>query len=251
MEQLTRIFFNIGGNNAEASGGSGVSAVIGLSAAAGDGGALVQVVQVLPVKPASQPSTIYQVPVSETRNADGREMGDGVPTQSSATGGAISDNGNFPIVDKKEVTSKKLAPMAEELIMLIEVLKRNYISPCDSHPPVVITKNMSAVMDNRLGSGGYLMDYVRVITGTNDGGGGGYLRDYVRVVGGMNDGAVEQEMDANVPDEIDGAKGEQVPNHVVKKGNLEFLVCKEVSNPGVNQLVDKGRPIKRKRVYAE
>ncbi|GKD53954.1 hypothetical protein Tco_1287341 [Tanacetum coccineum] len=29
--------------------------------------------------------------------------------------------------------------------------------------------------------------------------------------------AVEQMMDANVPDEIDGAKGEQVPNHVVKK----------------------------------
>ncbi|GKC28485.1 hypothetical protein Tco_1035779 [Tanacetum coccineum] len=53
-------------------------------------------------------------------------------------------------------------------------------------------------------------------------------------------------MDANVPDEIDGAKGEQVPNHVVKKGNLEFLVCKEVANPGVNELVDKGRPLKRK-----
>ncbi|GJT59901.1 hypothetical protein Tco_1003434 [Tanacetum coccineum] len=63
--------------------------------------------------------------------------------------------------------------------------------------------------------------------------------------------AVEQRMNANVPDEIDGAKGEQVPNHVVKKGNLEFLVCKEVANPGVNELVDKGRPLKRKRVYAE
>ncbi|GJX44052.1 hypothetical protein Tco_0260728 [Tanacetum coccineum] len=63
--------------------------------------------------------------------------------------------------------------------------------------------------------------------------------------------AVEQGMDATVPDEIDGAKGEQVPNHIVKKGNLEFLVCKEVANPGVNELVDKGRPLKRKRVYAE
>ncbi|GJV47463.1 hypothetical protein Tco_1437675 [Tanacetum coccineum] len=63
--------------------------------------------------------------------------------------------------------------------------------------------------------------------------------------------AVEKRMDANVPDEIDGAKGEQVPNHVVKIGNLEFLVCKEVANPGVNELVDKGRPLKRKRVYAE
>ncbi|GKD70352.1 hypothetical protein Tco_1324442 [Tanacetum coccineum] len=36
--------------------------------------------------------------------------------------------------------------------------------------------------------------------------------------------AVEQDMDDHVPDEIDGAKGEQVPEHVVKKGNLEFLV---------------------------
>nr|GFB71909.1 hypothetical protein [Tanacetum cinerariifolium] len=39
---------------------------------------------------------------------------------------------------------------------------------------------------------------------------------------------VEQGMDANVPAEIDGAKGEQVPNHVVKNGNLEFLVDKEI-----------------------
>ncbi|GKE52440.1 hypothetical protein Tco_1487596 [Tanacetum coccineum] len=62
---------------------------------------------------------------------------------------------------------------------------------------------------------------------------------------------VEQRMDANVPDEIDGAKGKQVPNHVVKEGNLEFLVCKEVANPGVNELLDKGRPLKRKRVYDE
>ncbi|GKA68441.1 hypothetical protein Tco_0768358 [Tanacetum coccineum] len=54
-------------------------------------------------------------------------------------------------------------------------------------------------------------------------------------------------MDANVPDEIDGAKGEQVPNLIVNKGNLEFLVCKEVANPGVNELVDKGRPLKREK----
>ncbi|GJX22184.1 hypothetical protein Tco_0226629, partial [Tanacetum coccineum] len=61
---------------------------------------------------------------------------------------AVSDNGNFPMVDEEEVTSKKLAPMAKEMIMLIEVLKRNCISPSDSHPPVVITKNMSIVFDN-------------------------------------------------------------------------------------------------------
>ncbi|GKD95413.1 hypothetical protein Tco_1375250, partial [Tanacetum coccineum] len=41
-----------------------------------------------PTQPANQPSTSSQVPVSQTRNAYGREMGDGVPTQSSAAGGA-------------------------------------------------------------------------------------------------------------------------------------------------------------------
>ncbi|GKB59819.1 hypothetical protein Tco_0916005 [Tanacetum coccineum] len=62
---------------------------------------------------------------------------------------AISDNGKFPMVEEEEVISDKLAPMAEEMIMLIDVLKRNFILPSDSHPPVVITKNMSTVIDNR------------------------------------------------------------------------------------------------------
>ncbi|GKC27232.1 retrotransposon-related protein [Tanacetum coccineum] len=48
-----------GGNNAEASGSA-----------------------------SSQPSTNSQVSVTETRNADGREMCDGIPTQSNAAGGA-------------------------------------------------------------------------------------------------------------------------------------------------------------------
>ncbi|GJV03717.1 hypothetical protein Tco_1337286 [Tanacetum coccineum] len=53
----------------------------------------VQIERISPQKrtltqPASQPSTSSQVPVSETRNVDGREMGDGVPTQSSVAGGA-------------------------------------------------------------------------------------------------------------------------------------------------------------------
>ncbi|GJT00353.1 hypothetical protein Tco_0821522 [Tanacetum coccineum] len=61
----------------------------------------------------------------------------------------------------------------------------------------------------------------------------------------------EEEMDDNVSDEIDGAKVEQVPNPVVKNGSLEFLICKEVANHGVNELLDKRRPLKRKRVYAE
>nr|GEU98388.1 hypothetical protein [Tanacetum cinerariifolium] len=63
--------------------------------------------------------------------------------------------------------------------------------------------------------------------------------------------ALEQGMDDHVPDKIDGAKGEQVPNHVVKKGNLESLVCKQVANHGGGELVYKGRPLKRKRVYVE
>ncbi|GJY47239.1 hypothetical protein Tco_0436302 [Tanacetum coccineum] len=95
----------------DGSGGSGVGAVIGLSTVAGEGGqggagvssqgsshsrwtkSRVQTERMSPQKrtptqPVSQPSTSSQVPVSEIRNADGREMGDGVPTQSSAAGGA-------------------------------------------------------------------------------------------------------------------------------------------------------------------
>ncbi|GJX55400.1 hypothetical protein Tco_0285297, partial [Tanacetum coccineum] len=86
-----------GGNNAEGSGsasrqaqqtepivgqygssGSGASVVLGLSAATGEGGA-------------GDPygaGVASQVRVSQTRNEDEREMGDGVPIQSSAVGGA-------------------------------------------------------------------------------------------------------------------------------------------------------------------
>nr|GFA06930.1 hypothetical protein [Tanacetum cinerariifolium] len=67
----------------------------------------------------------------------------------------------------------------------------------------------------------------------------------------MPSDVVEQGMNDHVPDEIDGAKCEHVPNHVVKKGNLEFLVCKQVAKHGSDELVNKGRPLKRKMVYAE
>ncbi|GJU10891.1 hypothetical protein Tco_1133287 [Tanacetum coccineum] len=93
-------------------GGSGAGAILGLSAA-GEGAAgglggvgvarqgssrtiwtkrRVQTQRISPQKttptqPASQPFTSSQVLVSQTRNADGREIGDGVPTQSSAAGG--------------------------------------------------------------------------------------------------------------------------------------------------------------------
>nr|GEW99883.1 hypothetical protein [Tanacetum cinerariifolium] len=56
-------------------GGSGASTVIGFFGAAGKGGA-------------GGLGVASQVPVSETRNADGKEIGDDVPTQSSAAGGA-------------------------------------------------------------------------------------------------------------------------------------------------------------------
>ncbi|GJS12792.1 hypothetical protein Tco_0407264 [Tanacetum coccineum] len=99
-----------GGNNAEADGSASRQAqqtepAVGQDGSGGSGVAKqgssrtrwtkrrVQTERISPQKttptqPASQPSTSSQVPVSQTRNADGREMGDGVPTQSSAAGGA-------------------------------------------------------------------------------------------------------------------------------------------------------------------
>ncbi|GJX35467.1 hypothetical protein Tco_0247024 [Tanacetum coccineum] len=94
----------------DGSGGSGVGAVIGLSVVNCAGGAGVGVgsqgsshtrwtkrrvhtVRISQqnttlIQPASQPLTGSQVPVTETRNVDGREMGNGIPTQSSSAGGA-------------------------------------------------------------------------------------------------------------------------------------------------------------------
>ncbi|GJU77539.1 putative ribonuclease H-like domain-containing protein [Tanacetum coccineum] len=216
----------ISGNNAEASGsasrqaqqtklavgqdgsgGSGIGVVIGLSDADGQvsaGGAGVGVGS--------------QVPVTETRNADGRETGDGIPTQSSA---AVSDNGKFPMVDEEDLIFKKILPMAEEImVMLREGLEKNCISPSDSHPAILITKNMSAVSDNskflmvdeedaifkknspmaeeimtlripphlpeyQLFYGAWPFEQYQQDLGL---GGGGYLRDYVRVVAGTEDG---------------------------------------------------------------
>ncbi|GJZ77731.1 heat stress transcription factor B-4-like protein [Tanacetum coccineum] len=107
----------------DGSGGSGVGAVIGFFAAdgvggpGGAGGAGV----VLAVKV----HTILDGQREEYKqNADGREMGDGIPTQSSAVGGAISDNGKFPTVDEED-------------------------SPSDSLPAIVITKNKSTVSDGK------------------------------------------------------------------------------------------------------
>ncbi|GJS49287.1 hypothetical protein Tco_0599408 [Tanacetum coccineum] len=99
----------------------------------------------------------------------------------------------------------------------------------------------------RLNNASRTWEYVRVVTGMDDGDKGTeVMKDKVsqehvceeEVPLNNNIGkqsgdlvhmpseAVEQGMDDHVHDEIDGAKGEQVPNHVGKKGNLEFLVCK-------------------------
>nr|GEV52500.1 hypothetical protein [Tanacetum cinerariifolium] len=175
----------------DGSGGSSDGAIIGLSTAVGESGqggagiasqgsshgrwtkSRVQTERISPQKktltqPASQPSTSSQVPVSETRNAYEREMGDGVPTQSSAAGGASEW--------RKD---------------------RN------------IMKYQSRSYGNRLG----------------------------KPLLYMPSETVEQRMDDNVSDEIDGPKGEQVPNHVVKKG---FAVVLAILTPE-RLKVDKAR----------
>ncbi|GJY38902.1 hypothetical protein Tco_0425266 [Tanacetum coccineum] len=57
----------------------------------------------------------------------------------------------------------------------------------------------------------------------------------------------------HVPDEIDDVKGDKHSDASIGgyKGNLENLVCKQVTNHGSDELMDKGIPMKRKRVYAD
>ncbi|GKC13417.1 hypothetical protein Tco_1010199, partial [Tanacetum coccineum] len=146
-----------------------------------------------------------------------------------------------------------------------------------------------------LGGGGYLLDYVRVVAGMDDGEsnnelliptpwsdeskmkkgqkdkGTEVMKDKVsqehvckeKVLLNSNIGkqsgdlvempseAVEHGMYDHVSNEIDDAKCERVPKHVVNNGNLEVLVCKQVANHGGDELVDKGRPLKKKRVHVE
>nr|GEZ39973.1 hypothetical protein [Tanacetum cinerariifolium] len=132
-------FVKDGGNNAEGSGsasrqaqqtepavgqdvsgGSGVGAVISLFAAVGEGDAGDP--GVAGVASQGECMSVIQVYLS------------GKHQSSHLWQLSISDNGKFPMVDEEEVTPNKLAPTAEEMIMLIEVLKRNCISPSDSHP---------------------------------------------------------------------------------------------------------------------
>nr|GEW92467.1 hypothetical protein [Tanacetum cinerariifolium] len=62
--------------------------------------------------------------------------------------------------------------------------------------------------------------------------------------------AVKQGMDDHVSNELDGVKchTHSIANIGRKKGGLEFLVCKQAPKHGVEELVDRGRPMKRKKV---
>ncbi|GJU43126.1 hypothetical protein Tco_1200392 [Tanacetum coccineum] len=210
-----------------------------------------------------------------------------------------SDNRKFMMVDGEDLLFKKISPMAEEILEMLRVCVAKKIKVSDFAWYIdEIKEQVEKLADDSsppsqgLGGGGYLKDYVRVVAGIDDRDsnselpiptpwsddsknekrtkdkGTDIMKDKVsqenmceeevplnnnigKQIGDFVDmpsEVVEQRMDANVPDEIDCAKGEQVLNHVVKKGNLEFLACKEAANPGVNELVDKGRPIKRKKV---
>nr|GEU96985.1 hypothetical protein [Tanacetum cinerariifolium] len=243
----------------DGSGGSGASAVIGLSAGGGKGGA------------------------SDPGGAD-------VDNQ------VVIDNRKFMIVDEEDLIFKKISPMAEEILEMLRVCvakKRRKDENIMKYQSRSYDKRICKPI-LWLG-GGDLRDYVSIVGGTddedsdselliptpwsdeskNDKRAKGWREDFERkrflfeidFTFGINafdlykgtdvmkdtvsQKNVGKRMDANVPDGIDGAKGEHVPNHVVKKGNIELLVCKEVANPGVNELVNKGRPPKRKEVYAE
>ncbi|GJU04099.1 hypothetical protein Tco_1114437 [Tanacetum coccineum] len=89
MEQLTRIFLNVVATYAEArvraSRKHNNSVAVKVHPHRDGQRVELQIDRMSPQKrtvtqTASQPSTSSQVPVSETRNAYGREMGDGVPT---------------------------------------------------------------------------------------------------------------------------------------------------------------------------
>ncbi|GJT86085.1 hypothetical protein Tco_1067802 [Tanacetum coccineum] len=69
----------------------------------------------------------------------------------------------------------------------------------------------------------------------------------------MSSEAVEQEMYDHVPDKIDGVKCYTHSDASIgdKKCYCEFGVLKHVPNHGGDKLVDKARPIKRIRVYAD
>ncbi|GJX20453.1 hypothetical protein Tco_0223130 [Tanacetum coccineum] len=61
-------------------------------------------------------------------------------------GSQASDNDKFPMVDEEDLMFKKISPTTEEIMVTLrEGLEKNCNSPSDSHPAILITKNMSAV----------------------------------------------------------------------------------------------------------
>ncbi|GKD61116.1 hypothetical protein Tco_1298625, partial [Tanacetum coccineum] len=192
------------------------------------------------------------------------------------------------MVDLVDLSGKKNIQanmMVEEVQATHEVVRANiteanakYKFAADKHR----RNKLFQVGDEGLGGGGYLRDYVRVVVGTDDEDSDSELliptprSDESKNEKGPKDKGTEmpskaakQGMDDHVPNEIDGAKCEQVsnhvvnkgnlgvivckqvPNHIVNKGNLKVLFCKKVANHGGDELVDKRRPLKRKRTYAE
>ncbi|GJR03650.1 hypothetical protein Tco_0526634, partial [Tanacetum coccineum] len=103
---------HVGGNNAEASGSESRQAQQAEPAVGQDGSGIWYCYS-------------SQVPVTETRNADGREMGDGIPTQSSAAGGASEWSfmqfqkliGNSMVDEERSF--KKISSIAEEIMVMI------------------------------------------------------------------------------------------------------------------------------------
>nr|GEX32364.1 hypothetical protein [Tanacetum cinerariifolium] len=128
----------------------------------------------------------------------------------------VYDSGKFLMVDEEDLIFKKISPMVEEIMVMLHEGLEKKVSDIVWYTDE-IRDQVEKITD---GDGGYLKDYVRVVVGTDDE--GKQSGDLVE----MSSEAVEQGMGDHVPDEIDGAKNEQLPNHVVKKCNLGFLVCK-------------------------
>ncbi|GJY33356.1 crooked neck-like protein 1 [Tanacetum coccineum] len=100
-------------------GGSRVGVVISFSATDGQGGA-----------GGARVGVGGEVPVSEIRNADGKEMGDGIPTQSSTAGGA-----SFHLMEAYELKAPEVAPQYPEQAPLSPVPAPEYpeyLAPSDN-----------------------------------------------------------------------------------------------------------------------
>ncbi|GJU09594.1 ribosomal RNA small subunit methyltransferase [Tanacetum coccineum] len=267
------------------SGGSGVGVVIGLSVVDCAGGAGVGVgsqgsshtrwtkrrVQTVRIslqkttltQPASQPSTNSQVLVTETRNADGRELGDEddmswytdeMMEQAEKIADDLRDIAYY-IVEK---TSRDYSPLPSIGYFMelgrFEQYSGTWYYPISSQhnfQPLFVVLRMKTKSDeskNEKRAKGWREEFeykislfeINLMFGINAfdlDKGIDVMKDKVSQehiceeevplknnIGKqsgdlveMPSEAVEQRMDDHVPDDIDSAKGEQVPNHVVNK----------------------------------